>query len=129
MFSYNVIKEGKNLNALPYIRYSVAFVFITSGLMKMINEDLGNSFIGLGLPFPIYIMYFVAFTEIVCGFLMIVDKHVKTATIPLIMIMIAAILLTKIPLLQTGLVSFAFSARLDIVMLVLLAILYKNSFK
>ncbi|MDZ5474086.1 hypothetical protein SM124_20390 [Bacillus sp. 31A1R] len=55
------------------------------------------------------------------------DKEVKRATVPLIIIMIGAILLTKVPILHTGLVQFAFSARLDIVMLVLLFILYHRS--
>lgn len=114
------------MKSITYIKYSVAFVFITSGLMKLLNEELGNTFIGLGLPYPIYFMNAVALVEIVCGCLILANKHVKTAAIPLILIMIAAIILTKIPLLHSGLVSFAFSARLDIVMLALLAILYKN---
>jgi putative oxidoreductase len=63
--------------------------------------------------------------EIVCGILLLVNKAVKNAVVPLIGIMIAAILLTKVPLLHTGFLPFAFSARLDIVMLVLLVYLYK----
>jgi putative oxidoreductase len=111
------------------IRYSVAFVFITSGLMKLISEELGNTFVGLGLPYPIYFMYVVALTEIICGGLILANKHVKTASIPLILIMVAALILTKLPILHSGLISFAFNARLDIVMLALLAILYKSSYK
>ncbi|WP_419392842.1 hypothetical protein [Cytobacillus praedii] len=54
------------------------------------------------------------------------NKQVKNATIPLITIMAAALLLTKIPLLHTGFMPFAFNARLDLIMLVLLFILYKR---
>jgi putative oxidoreductase len=114
------------MSALNLIRYSVAYVFIVSGLMKLLSEELGNTFIGLGLPFPIYFMYVVALTEIVCGGLILANKHVKSASIPLILIMIAAIILTKLPILHAGLIEFAFNARLDIVMLALLAILYKG---
>lgn len=115
------------MNALTYIRYSVAFVFITSGLMKFLSEELVNTFIGLGLPYPVYFMHIVALVEIICGLLIAANKHVRNAAIPLILIMVAAIILTKVPLLPSGLVFFAFSARLDIVMLILLAILYKKN--
>lgn len=115
------------MNAVNLIRYSVAYVFITSGLMKLLSEELANIFIGLGLPFPIYFMYLVALTEIICGGLILANKYVKKASMPLILIMIAAIILTKIPVLHAGLIEFAFNARLDIVMLTLLLILYKGS--
>lgn len=115
------------MNSMNFIRYSVAYVFIISGLMKIVSEELATTFINLGLPYPIYFMYLVALTEIVCGGFILANKKVRTATIPLILIMIAAIILTKIPLLHGDLLSFAFHARLDIVMLFLLLILYKIS--
>lgn len=114
------------LSVIHLIRYSVAYVFITSGVMKLVSDELGNYFISLGLPFPLYLMYFVSLIEIICGILILANKQVKNAAIPLITIMIAALLLTKIPLLHTGFMPFAFNARLDIIMLVLLFILYKR---
>ncbi|MBS4220156.1 DoxX family protein [Bacillus sp. FJAT-49711] len=113
------------LTSHKLIRYAVAYVFIISGLMKLVNEDLGSTFINLGLPFPLYIMYAVAIIEIVCGILILANKMVHHAVIPLIGIMIAALLLTKVPSLNMGFMPFAFNARLDIVMLVLLWVLYK----
>ncbi|MCR2822000.1 DoxX family protein [Lederbergia panacisoli] len=107
------------------MRYVIAYVFIISGLMKLVNEDLGSVFIQLGLPFPLYLMYAVAAIEVVCGILILANKMVHHAVIPLIGIMIAAILLTKVPSLHSGFMPFAFNARLDIVMLVLLWVLYK----
>ncbi|MCJ8009139.1 DoxX family protein [Lederbergia wuyishanensis] len=107
------------------IRYVIAYVFIISGLLKLINEDLGSTFVNLGLPFPLYLMYAVALIEIICGVLILADKMVHQAVIPLIGIMIAAILLTKVPSLNIGFMQFAFNARLDIVMLVLLWVVYK----
>ncbi|MBU8880570.1 DoxX family protein [Bacillus sp. FJAT-29790] len=109
------------------IRYVVAYVFITSGFMKLISTDLGNYFINLGLPYPHITMYVIAYLEMICGIFILVNKSVKNAAIPLIAIMIAAILLTKIPTLNTGFMQFAFISRLDIIMLVLLFILYTRS--
>ncbi|MFE8698740.1 DoxX family protein [Cytobacillus sp. FJAT-53684] len=116
-----------SLSAIHLIRYIVAYVFITSGLMKLISEDLSQSFVNLGLPYPLYLMYIVALLEIVCGISILANKSVKKATIPLLTIMIAALLLTKVPILHTGFMAFAFQARLDIIMLVLLFILYTHS--
>lgn len=109
------------------IRYAVSFVFIISGFMKLVSAELANSFLQLGLPYAHTMLKVVILLEIVCGVLILVDRWVKNAVIPLIAIMIAAILLTKIPLIQTGgLLTFAFQSRLDIVMLLMLIFLYKR---
>jgi putative oxidoreductase len=116
-----------SLTTASLIRYAVAFVFITSGVMKLFSTELAEVFIGLGLPFPDVLLYITAFLEILCGVLILLNRSVKNAVIPLIGIMIAAILLTKLPLINSGILQFAFKARLDIVMLVLLYILYSKS--
>ncbi|MEH7331573.1 DoxX family protein [Neobacillus drentensis] len=108
------------------IRFAVAYVFITSGLMKLMSAELASSFLRLGLPYPHIVLKVVILLEIVCGLLVLVNKAVKIAVIPLIGIMIAALFLTKLPTLNTGLLQFAFNARLDIVMIVLLFYLYKR---
>lgn len=94
--------------------------------MKLISAELSSGFISLGLRYPHMLLKVVVLLEIGCGLLILVNKHVKHAAIPLIAIMIAALLLTKVPFLHTGFVQFAFNARLDIVMLVLLIILYER---
>lgn len=116
-----------SLTTASFIRYAVAFVFITSGVMKLFSTELLEVFIGLGLPFPDILLYVTAFLEIICGLLILLNRSVKNAVIPLFGIMIAAILLTKLPLLNSGILPFAFKARLDIVMLLLLYILYSKS--
>jgi putative oxidoreductase len=116
-----------SLTTASLIRFVVAFVFITSGVMKLFSTELAEVFIGLGLPFPDILLYVTAFLEIICGILILLNRDVKKAVIPLIGIMIAAILLTKLPILNSGILQFAFKARLDIVMLVLLYILYSKS--
>ncbi|MEH7158460.1 DoxX family protein [Neobacillus drentensis] len=108
------------------MRVTVAYVFITSALMKLMSTEVANHFLGLGLPYPHLMLKLAILIEIVCGMLLLVNKAVKNAVVPLIGIMIVALLLSKVPLLHTGLLPFAFSARLDIVMLVLLIYLYKQ---
>ncbi|MED3648959.1 DoxX family protein [Heyndrickxia sporothermodurans] len=127
LFIYS-IKGGITIHT-KIIRYLVGYVFITSGVMKIVSEDLGNYFTSLGLPYPILLMNAVAIIELICGILILANKWVKQAAIPLMAIMIAAILLTKVPILRTGLIAFMFNARLDIIMIGLLAILYKQDMK
>ncbi|MCM3764863.1 DoxX family protein [Neobacillus niacini] len=115
-----------SFSTMNLIRYTVAFVFIVSGLMKLLNADLANHFLNIGLPYPELLLKIVILLEIGCGALILASKYVKNAVIPLIAIIIAAILLTKLPLLTSGILLFAFNARLDIVMLVLLIALYKR---
>jgi putative oxidoreductase len=115
-----------NFTAMKWIRYAVAYVFIISGLMKLMNADIANHFINIGLPYSQLMLKIVILLEIGCGGLILANRYVKNAVIPLITIMIAAILLTKLPLLSSGILQFAFNARLDIVMLVLLIALYKR---
>lgn len=107
------------------IRYVVAYVFITSGIMKIVNEDLSTVFVNLRLPYPLMMMYIVALVELVAGVLIFANRSIKLVVIPLIGIMIAALILTKLPSFHSGFLHFAFNARLDIIMLVLLWMLYK----
>lgn len=115
-----------NLSTLSIIKYIVGFVFVVSGLMKLIDDSIGVFFTSLGLPSPIAIMYLVAITEIICGILIILNKYVAQAIIPLIGIIIVAILMTKVPIMHNGFVQALFEARLDIVMLILLLVLYSQ---
>ncbi len=116
----------KHISSYQLIRYAVGFVFITSALMKLVFEDFTSAFAGFGLPFPELAVLIVGLTELIAGLLIISNYYVKKAVIPLIFIIISALILTKIPLLSSGLFQFAFEARLDIVMLLLLYILWKN---
>ncbi|OKL37678.1 hypothetical protein BLL40_04170 [Domibacillus mangrovi] len=118
-----------SLSTIKLIRYLVAYVFITSGLMKLLSPELGHYLISLGPPFSQNTVYVIAIIEIICGIFILVNKGVKLATIPLIIIMIAALLLTKVSSLQSGFVQFSFNARLDIVMLVLLYILHSRGIR
>ena len=107
-----------------WIGYIVGYVFITSGILKLIDGEFQAVFASLGLPFPHTTLFLVAIVEVACGMLIVGRMYVKEATIPLIIIIIAALYLTKFPILfKQGLLTFAFEARLDIVMLILLLLL------
>lgn len=109
---------------MKFVRYAVAYVFIVSGIMKFASPDLSAAFTSLGLPYPLQLMQATAVAEILCGGLIALGRHTRIATCALLVIMAGAIVLTKVPLLQEGLLHFLFSARLDIVMVLLLAVLY-----
>ncbi|MFC7063714.1 DoxX family protein [Halobacillus seohaensis] len=115
-----------SFSTLKTIKFIIAFVFITSGIMKLINADLADFFVSLGLPYPLEVMYIVAWAEIGCGILLLLNKYIRQATLALLLIIIAAILLTKIPALHDGLIPALFNARLDIVILALLIVLYRQ---
>lgn len=108
-----------------WIYYVVGYVFITSGVMKLLFADFQTMFIDLGFTFPGATLWLVALAEVACGMLVLGNLYVKQAAIVLIAIILSAILITKIPILFTkGILNFAFEARLDIVMLVLLILIW-----
>ncbi|WP_099159010.1 DoxX family protein [Virgibacillus ndiopensis] len=119
----------KKLPMTNWICYAVGYVFIITGILKLLVDDFKVVFSNLGLPYSESVLFLVAVTEIVCGALIISQMYLKRATAALIFIMLAAIFLTKIPILTTnqGFLSFAFEARLDIVMLILLVVLWQHA--
>ncbi|MCM3742287.1 DoxX family protein [Oceanobacillus luteolus] len=112
---------------IRWICYAIGYVFITSGVIKLIVPYFKGLFAGLGLPYPELTLFLVAVIEIACGMLIAGRMYIRFATPPLILIMAVAIVLTKIPILtHSGFLSFAFEARLDIVMLILLFLIWKH---
>src|SRR5699024_11046514 len=110
-----------------WIYYVVGYVFITSGVMKLLIADFKATSINLGFTFPIAAHWLVALVELACGMLPIGKLYVKQAAVVLGAIMISAILITTIPICLTrGILTFAFEARRDIVMLVLLILIWKK---
>lgn len=95
-----------------WVCYAVGFVFITSGISKLVVQDFKGMFASLDLPYPELILFLVAILELSCGLLIASRMYMKQAAPPLILIMIIAIILTKVPLISSnGLLSFAFEAR------------------
>lgn len=117
----------RTMNMPAWLCYAVGYVFLTSGVLKLLDSDFKATFISLGLPFPETVLFLVAITEIACSAFLFARLFVKQAVAPLILIMLGAIFLTKLPILMNqGFLQFAFDARLDIVMLILLILLWQH---
>jgi len=115
------------MNVTKWICYAVGYVFFISGVLKLVNSDLKGAFISFGLPFPELIFFLVAIAELACGMLIAGRLYLNLAVPPLILIMLGAIYLSKLPTLWTeGFFSFAFDARLDIVMIILLLLIWQH---
>ena len=115
------------LQLLNWVRYAIGYVFISSGIVKLLVSDFKGMFLSLGLPFPTTTLFLVAIIEISCGTLIIARMYLKYATIPLIIIMIGALGIAKFPiLLSEGILSFVFESRLDFVMLIFLVFLWRH---
>jgi putative oxidoreductase len=118
------------------VRVSVGFVFLTSGIVKFVFENQGEGrFLKLGFQSPEVTAYFVGAVEIAAGSLLMVGLLTRLAAIPLVIDMMVAIVTSKLPLLsgpgpepvaaapKVGFWAFAYVARLDVTMLLLVAFL------
>lgn len=98
------------------IRLLVGSVFLSEGIQKFIFPDaLGvGRFIKIGIPAPEFFGYFVPVFEIACGALVLIGLVARLASIPLIIIMLVAIISTKIPILtNNGFWKMAHESRTD----------------
>jgi uncharacterized membrane protein YphA (DoxX/SURF4 family) len=75
-------------------------VFLPEGLQKLMFPDVlgAGRFARIGIPFPDVMGPFVGVVETLCGALIIVGLFTRLAAIPLIIIMIVALISTKLPI-------------------------------
>jgi uncharacterized membrane protein YphA (DoxX/SURF4 family) len=109
-------------------------VFMPEGIQKLAFPDIlgAGRFAKIGIPFPDLMGPFVGVVETVCGLLIILGLFTRLAAIPLIIIMIVALISTKLPILlghdvwmfhlagdikRTGFWSMMHEARADFTML------------
>jgi len=108
-------------------------VFFPEGIQKLIFPDIlgAGRLAAIGIPYPGVMGPFVGVVETICGALVIVGLFTRLAAIPLIIIMVVAIVSTKIPILlghdfwmfhvpklaRYGFWSMMHEARADLVML------------
>jgi putative oxidoreductase len=108
-------------------------VFFPEGLQKLIFPGIlgAGRFANIGIPYPEVMGPFVGIVETICGALIIIGLFTRLAAIPLIVIMIVAIVSTKVPILlghdfwifhvqkfsRYGFWSMAHEARADFTML------------
>jgi putative oxidoreductase len=98
------------------IRLMVGAVFLSEGIQKFLfPADVGvGRFEKIGFANPEIVAQFVACVEIVCGALVLLGLVTRLAVVPLIVIMLTAIVTTKIPILQqSGFWKMAHEARTD----------------
>lgn len=105
------------------IRLLVGWIFIFAGVSKFLAEQMGaGRFADMGLPMPEFLGPWVAFWEVLGGVLVLLGLLTRAGAIPLIVIMVVAIWVTKVPLFQESVAEGLQAARLDVSLL--LASLY-----
>lgn len=115
------------MQVYKWIRFAIGYVFITSGIVKLLVPSFQEVFANLGIPYANISLFLLAMIEIICGTLIIANMYVKYVTVTLTVIMVGAIIIAKLPVLfQDGILSFLFESRLDVTMLILLVILWRK---
>jgi uncharacterized membrane protein YphA (DoxX/SURF4 family) len=111
------------------IRLIVGLVFLSEGIQKFLFPEIvgAGRFEKIGFENPEFWALFVATFEIVCGSLVLIGFLTRLASIPLLIIMITALISTKIPIfLNNGFWQMAHDSRTDFAMtlLVIFLIIY-----
>jgi len=122
----------KNLPII-LIRVIVGVVFLTEGILKFMQPgELGaGRFAHIGLPLPDLLAPLVAVVEIVSGTALLLGLYAGDAALALLVVILVAIITTKIPILlghplgrfeparlnHYGFLSFLHEARTDLSML------------
>ena len=108
------------------IRLIVGLIFVFEGIMKFISlEVYGPVFFNeIGFQNAFFWSYFTGVFEISCGILVLIGLITRVAAIPLLIIMITALITTKIPLISSrGFWSFAHAYNTDFALTLLLIVL------
>lgn len=87
--------------AIVLIRFYVGLIFLCEGVLKFLRpEQLGpGRFDKAGIPAPTFFAYLDGIFEIACGLMLLAGLLTKLATVPMIINMIGALLITKLPIL------------------------------
>ena len=84
-----------------FIRLALAGVFIPEGLQKLTHADIlgAGRFVKIGIPWPEFFGPFVGVIEMLAGIMFMIGYASRAAAVPVIIVMIVAIISTKIPIL------------------------------
>lgn len=103
--------------SIVLIRLAVGLIFITQGILKYIDPNMGAArFTRIGFPHPYFTAHFVGTFEVACGFLVLIGLWTRAAAVPLLIVISTAIVTTKIPELSRANQGFWFmvsDARTD----------------
>jgi putative oxidoreductase len=84
--------------AIALIRLAVGLIFLTQGILKYIDPNMGVvRFTRIGFPHPYFTAHFVGTFEIVCGILVLFGLCTRAAAVPLLIVISTAIATTKVP--------------------------------
>ena len=84
--------------SLLLIRLSVGLIFLTQGILKFIDSNMGVvRFTRIGFAHPYFMAHSVGGFEIVCGGPVRLGVWTRAASIPLLIIITTAMATTKIP--------------------------------
>lgn len=114
--------------AVVLIRLYVGLIFVGEGILKFVRpESLGSGrFVKAGIPAGAFFANLDGAFEIVCGLLILVGLLTRLATLPMIVDMLGALGITKVPLLwssaplyptEGGFWDFFHEGRLEVAML------------
>ena len=119
MSAFQRISATRAPRATLLIRVAVGAVFLSEGIQKFLFPALGTErFTRIGIPYPSFAAPWTGCFEIACGVLVLLGLLTRLAAIPLVVVMLVAIISTKIPiLLQQGLWKMAHEGRTDFAML------------
>jgi putative oxidoreductase len=83
---------------ISLIRLPVGLIFLTQGILKYINENMGViRFTRIGFPHPYFTAHFVGIFEILFGFLVLLGLWTRISSVPFLIVISTAIATTKIP--------------------------------
>ncbi|MGY4647692.1 DoxX family protein [Mycobacterium sp. URHB0021] len=114
--------------AVVLIRLYVGLIFAGEGVLKFVRADaLGpGRFDKAGIPAGTFFAYLDGVFEIGCGVLILAGLFTRLATLPMIVDMLGALVITKVPLLwghaplypkEAGFWDFFHEGRLEVAML------------
>ena len=94
----SLLGPSSNSRRTLFIRIAVGLIFFTQGILKYIDPHMGVMlFARIGFPMPDFTAHFVGTFEIVCGLLVLFGRFTRLASIPLLIVILTAIVTTKIP--------------------------------
>jgi putative oxidoreductase len=121
MWSFkSLLKPSPDIRGIAFIRIAVGIIFFTQGILKYIDPHLGvMRFARIGFPMPNVTAHLVGTVEIICGLMVLLGVFTRLASIPLLIVILTAIVTTKIPELSHANQGFWFmvsDARTDFAM-------------
>lgn len=120
MIGFKELVHTKPFAPILFIRLMVGAVFLSEGIQKFLFPEIRGAgrFASIGLPSPDFLGSFVGFFEIICGVFVLLGLLTRVSVIPLLLIMIVAIISTKLPQVEAkGIWETLHASRTDFSML------------